>query len=290
MMVFIFCCADDFCKFYYENFPKRFLPTTKKKGNRISRMALSEIITISIYYHFSGYKTFKDYYKKGIEKTFKGYFPNLVSYNRFLELRRDALFPITIFSIMINSCKCTGISFVDSFPLVVCNNKRINSHKTFRGIAQRGKTTMGWFYGFKLHVSINHRGEILAFHLTPGNVHDANKNVMSKLTKRLFGKLFADKGYIGKKLFELLWGKGVKIVTHVRKNMKKIQKTEEEKRILKKRGIVESVGNILKNILSINHTRHRSVAGFFTNLFSGLLAYAFRSKKPSIHVPQHLLI
>ena len=285
MIIDIFCYADDFCKFYREKLSQRFLPS-KKKGNRASKMSLSEIIAISVYYHLSGYKTFKDYYTKGIQGEFKDCFPKLVSYNRFLELRKEAAFPIAIFSIMINSAKCTGISFIDSFPLPVCHNKRISSHKTFKGVAQRGKTSMGWFYGFKLHVSINHHGEITAFHLTSGNVHDSDEIVIKGLTKKLFGMLFGDKGYLGKRLFDILWEKGVKIITKVRKNMKKKAMSCKEKFLLKKRGVVESVGNILKNNLSINHSRHRSVAGFFVNLCSGLIAYAFKKNKPSIEVSE----
>ena len=287
-MTVIFCYADDFCKFYRENLSEKFLPSVKK-GNRTSKMRLSEVIAISIYYHFSGYKTFKDYYTKGIQGEFKKCFPKLVSYNRFLELRKEAAFPISIFSIMMNSAKCTGISFVDSFPLPVCHNKRINSHKTFRGVAKRGKTSMGWFYGFKIHVSINHLGEIMAFHLTPGNIHDSDEIVMKSLTKKMFGMLFGDRGYLGKKLFEKLWEHGVKIITNVRRNMKKKLMSGKEKALLKKRGVIESVGNILKNTLSINHSRHRSVTGFFVNLCSGLIAYAFRNKKPSIQLPERLI-
>lgn len=288
-MVTIFCHSDDFCKFYNKKVEKRLLATNKKRGNRTSKMSLSEVITISIYFHVSGYKTFKSYYTKCICKYHKKDFKHLVSYNRFLELKRDAAFPIALFSSMINSTKCTGVSFIDSFPLKVCDNKRIYAHKTFKGVAQRGVSSMGWFYGFKLHVSINHKGEILGFNVTPGNVHDANEVVINKITKNMFGRLFGDRGYLGKKTFENLWKKGVKIITNVRKNMKKKPLTKEEKQLLRKRGVIESVGNILKNILSINHTRHRSITGFIVNLCSGLLAYAFRSKKPSIDLPKHLL-
>jgi len=148
---------------------------------------------------------------------------------------------------------------------------------------------MGWFYGFKIHVCINHHGEIISFYLTPGNVHDADEIVIKSLTKKLFGKLFGDKGYLGKKLFDMLWKHGVKIITNVKKNMKKKLMSSKEKFLLKKRAVVKSVGNILKNNLSVNHSRHRSVAGFFVNLCSGLLAYAFKEKKPSIRVSTELI-
>jgi len=185
--------------------------------------------------------------------------------------------------------KCTGISFVDSFPLRVCHNKRIYSHKTFKGIAKRGVSSMGWFFGFKIHVIINHLGEILSFCLTPGNIHDANQKVMKSLTKKLWGKLFGDKGYIGDNLFKMLLGRGVELITNVRKNMKRRIMKSKDKAILNKRNVIESVGNILKNSLSIEHTRHRSVAGFFSHVCSSLIAYVLREKKPSIELPVELL-
>jgi len=282
MIVTIFYHADEFCKFYEKKVHPYLLATQQKKKFRKSRLSLSEIVTISVYFHLSGYKTFKDYYKKCVCKELRGCFPSLVSYNRFLELRNENSFPIAVFTMLMNSNECTGISFVDSFPLKVCHNKRIYSHKTFKGIAKRGVSSMGWFFGFKVHVVINHLGEILSFCLTPGNVHDSNRRVMKNLAKRLWGKLFGDKGYIGADLFRMLWDKGIELITKMRKNMKKPIMKLENKLLLRKRGVIESVGNILKNILSIEHTRHRSVSGFFVHVCSALLAYAFREKKPAI--------
>lgn len=289
MITTIFYYADEFCKYYEKKIYPHLLSTKKKKRFVKSRMTLSEVITICVYFHYSGYKTFKDYYEKGVCGGLRTCFPLLVSYNRFLELRKQHAFPIAVFSMLMNASQCTGISFVDSFPLKVCHNRRIYSHKTFKGLAKRGVSSMGWFFGFKIHVTINHLGEIIAFCLTPGNVHDANKSVMKKLTKKLWGKLFGDKGYLGANLFKMLWSKGIEIITSIRKNMKQRVLKPENKALLKKRGIVESVGNILKNALSIEHSRHRSVTGFFVHVCSGLLAYAFREKKPSINQPIELL-
>ena len=102
--------------------------------------------------------------------------------------------------------ECTGVSFIDSFSLNVCHNRRIYSHKVFKGIAQRGKTSVGWFYGFKLHIIINHGGEIISFYITSGNVADNNEKVLKKLTQKLFGKLYGDKGYIVRpEIFEKLY-------------------------------------------------------------------------------------
>jgi hypothetical protein len=175
-------------------------------------------MTIMVFYHYSGYKTFKDYYIKHVEKQMRNDFKKLISYNSFLELRPRALPALILFLTLQGLDKGTGISIIDSFPLTVCHNKRIYSHKTFRGIAQRGKTSIGWFYGFKVHIIINHLGELISFAITPGNVSDNNENLLLKITKDLLGKLFGDRGYIANRsLFETLYISGIHLITKIRK-------------------------------------------------------------------------
>lgn len=290
MITTIFYHADEFCKDYVKKINPHLISVRKKCRRRKCRLSLSEITTICIYFHFSGYKNFKAYYENCVCRELQCCFPSLVSYNRFLELRNKHSFCIAIFAMLMSTGKCTGISFVDSFPLKVCHNKRIYSHKTFKGIAKRGVSSMGWFFGFKIHVIINHLGEIISFCLTPGNIHDANQKVMKALSEKLWGKLFGDKGYIGANLFKMLWSGGVELITKMRKNMKKLIMKPKDKAILDKRNIIESVGNILKNSLSIEHTRHRSVAGFLSHVCSALVAYVFREKKPSINLPVESLV
>ncbi|AJA48427.1 transposase IS4 family protein [Clostridium pasteurianum DSM 525 = ATCC 6013] len=116
--------------------------------------------------------------------------------------------------------KCTRISFIDSTILDVCHNRRIHSHKAFKGIAERGKSSTGWFYGFKLHLVINDKGEILSFYLIPRNVDDRDPKVIESLAKELFGKLFGDKGYLLKKISDILYSKGIQLIKKIKKNMK----------------------------------------------------------------------
>ena len=181
-------------------------------------------------------------------------------------------------------CKgeCTGISFIDSTVLRVCHNKRIKRNKTFKGIAEVGKSTMGWFFGFKLHLIINDKGEILSFYLTKGNVDDRNAKAITQMTKEIFGKLFGDKGYISKALSDLLFGNGIQLITAVRRNMKSKALSNEEKLLLHKRSVIETVNDELKNMCQVEHTRHRSVSGFLLNIISAIAAYSFFPKKPSI--------
>jgi hypothetical protein len=182
--------------------------------------------------------------------------------------------------------QCTGKSFIDSFPLKVCHNRRIHAHKTFKKCAARGKTSIGWFYGFKLHLVINDLGEIIAFQVTPGNIADTNEKVILALTKDLRGKLVGDKGYIvNSQLFKKLYFTGIHLITKLRKNMKKSLMTLEDRRLLARRSIIETVGGILKENLSLEHSRHRSIWGFIENIVSTLIAYGFRQQKPAINTP-----
>lgn len=128
----------------------------------------------------------------------------MVSYNRFVEIMRMTIVPMTLYFIGKRFGKCTGINFVDSTTLYVCDTHRAHCHKVFKGFAEWEKSSMGWFYGFKLHLAINEPGKILSFCLTSGNVDDRNLKVMEHLTKNMYGKLFADREYISEKLFTKL--------------------------------------------------------------------------------------
>jgi hypothetical protein len=281
-LVEIFCAADDFCKQFERN--QKLLTNGSGKRNRAFSLSLPEILTILIYFHSSGYKTFKEYYEKHVLVNMKSDFSGQVSYNRFIELKQKALMPLMLFAHhRVGATKCTGISFIDSFPLKVCHNRRIHSHKTFKGLAQRGKTSVDWFFGFKLHVVINHMGEMISFQITTGNVNDCNRDILMKLLKNVFGKIFGDKGYVtAPEVFEKLYRQGKHLITKIKKNMKNKIMIMQDKKMLKKRGVIESVGNILKAALSLEHSRHRSAYGFFGHVFSTIIAYNMREKKPSI--------
>lgn len=277
----IFCDTDNFCK-AYEEYCRNKLLMYKEEVVPRTRMSLSEIMTILIMYHLSGYKTFKWYYTKYVMVHQRKDFPDLVSYNRFVEIMKFALVPLILYTIKARFGKCSGISFIDSTPLKVCDNHRIHNHRVFSEYAKTGKSSMGWFYGFKLHLIINDKGEILSFCLTSGNVDDRNEAVMYSLTKEIFGKLFADRGYISQKLFEKLLEKDITLVTRAKKNMKNKLMNLYDRLMLRKRAVIESVNDFLKNICDIQHSRHRSVTNFLVNLISALAAYSFLPKKPSV--------
>ena len=207
-----------------------------------------------------------------------------MSYNRFVELEKEVLLQLTVFIKEVLLGTCTGISFVDSTPLRVCRNQRILIHKTFEGLAERGKCSMGWFFGFKLHLIINDKGEILNFMFTPGNVDDREPLKQEKFLNNIKGKLCADKGYIGQALFENLFLNGIQLITKVKNNMKNSLMSVADKILLRKRALIETVNDELKNIAQIEHSRHRSFNNFIANSLSAIAAYCFFEKKPAIGV------
>lgn len=275
----IFCLVDEFCKDFDET-TKPFI--LGKPSKRPPVMSKSEVISICLLFHLSGFRCFKHFYMFYVQRHMLGEFPQTVSYNRFVELSQSVLMPMTIF---LKTCclgACSGISFVDSTPIRVCNNKRIKRNKVFNGIAEVGKSTMGWFYGFKLHIVINDRGEILNFAITQANVDDREPLKNESFLKAVFGKLFADKGYISEKLTNILFVNDIHLVTSIRNNMKNSLMTISDKILLRKRSVIETVNDELKNICQLEHSRHRSFANFIANIVAGLIAYAFLPKKPSI--------
>lgn len=281
-IVEIFCDIDDFCKHHDTNKPVKLLEIDGvKRRKRSTQMTMSEIMTVLILFHLSHYRTFKDFYISCVLEDLHPYFPKAVSYGRFVALVPRVLEPLTAY-VLSKSGAHTGLYYLDSTKLVVCHNRRIHSHKVFQGVAQRGHSSVGYFFGFKLHLAINHKGELVSFCLTRGNVDD--RHVVDKLTRGLSGLLAADKGYIDKKLTQRLADNGLKLITKVRKNMKKKVLTAFEKFFLYQRSIVETVIDQLKSICHIEHSRHRSPMNFLVNMIGGLGAYALKPRKPEVKI------
>jgi hypothetical protein len=216
-----------------------------------------------------------------VQKYLDGAFPRLVSYNRFVELQREALVPLWCY-LRTRFGSCSGIAFVDATTLAVCHNLRIPQHKVFHDCAERGKSSMGWFYGFKLHLCINDCGELMGCYLTPGNVDD--RRPVPHMVKDLWGKLFGDKGYISQALAALLQGQDLQLITKLKKNMKNKFMALSDKLMLRKHALIETVNDQLKNISQVEHTRHRSLWNFLGNVAAGLIAYTWREKKPSLNI------
>ena len=275
----IFCDIDDFCKDYLKNQSNYLLPNPDRKRDRPMQMSLSEIGAIIVLFQMSHYRTFKDFYCGCVLQDMKNYFPNALSYTRFVACKSAALMMLAAY-LLSKTGKHTGLYYIDSTTLRVCHNKRIYRNKVFKGIAERSKSTMGWFYGFKLHIVINHQGELMSFCLTKGNVDD--RAVVRKLMANLKGLGAGDKGYLGQELADDLAKHDLKFITKVRKNMKKKMHSAFEKFFLRQRGIVETIIDQLKNLYHVEHSRHRSPINFLVNTVAALIAYTWRPNKPGI--------
>lgn len=283
----LFCSVDDFCKRFEPRWKQQLLGSGIKRRNRLRGLSLSEIMTILIAFHQSCYRNFKTYYQEKVQIEWAGAFPGLVSYQRFIEWVPETLVPMCAY---LRSCfgSCSGISFMDSTALSVCHNRRIERNKVFENIAERGRTSVDWFFGFKLHLVVNERGELLNIILTPGNIDD--RKPVPQLLQQLFGKVFADKGYVSQKLAkQLLNTAGIQLITKLKRKMKQRLMPLNDRLLLRKRSIIETIIDQLKNISQVEHSRHRSAVNCFVNILGGLIAYCHQPKKPSIALDHNLL-
>ncbi|HLZ23355.1 MAG TPA: IS982 family transposase [Ktedonobacterales bacterium] len=276
----LFCSVDEFWQQFAPWWQQHLLASGARQRRRPTRLHPSEIMTIAILFQQSHYRTFKAFYTEHVQQHLRGEFLQLVSYTRFVELLPTVLVPLIVY-LYHQLGTCTGISFIDSTALAVCKTPRIHQHRVFACDAARGKTSVGWFYGFKLHLVVDDRGELLAFCLTPGNVDD--RRPVPRLVRRLFGKLFGDRGYISQDLAaDLLVTQGLHLITKLRKNMHNRLVDVGDRLLLRKRALIETIVDELKNVCQIEHSRHRSPLNFLVNLMAGLIAYCHLPKKPSL--------
>jgi Transposase DDE domain len=279
----LYVVVDDFCKEY----GRYFNALTLGKNKQLTRtpcLEISEIMTIILLFHQSPAKNFKYFYNSYLQQ-YLSEFPKLPRYNRFVELQQRCLGHFhALLMVLCAMAKKTGLSYVDSTCMPVCHHKRISRHKVFKGLAALGKSSMGWFFGFKLHLVISEKGELLNVALTSGNVDDCQP--VRAMTKHLFGLLFGDKGYIDHTLFADLIQRNLKLVTGIKAKMKNKLMILKEKILLRKRSIIETVNSVLKKDFQVSHTRHRSFVNGLIHIFSTLVAYVFKSKKPTIKFKQ----
>lgn len=283
-IISLFCDIDDFYLHYLKQMTADDDASDQPESRgRPRRLHPSEVMTILLLFHHSGYRCFKHYYQKHVCSYLRWAFPKLVSYNRFVELTSEALPEVSAYLLM-RYGTCKGISFIDSTPIAVCRNQRIQEHRVFAKEARSGKNTLGWFYGFKLHLIVNTNGELLAAEMTPGNTND--RKPVRKLAEGLFGKLYGDKGYVSTPLAEALKTQGIYLVSKVNKNMKPEALSHVDATLLKKRMFIESVIEQLKHQSQLEHTRHRSFKNFQVNVYCALIAYTYQQKKPSLNLSE----
>ena len=280
-IVALFCDIDDFCLQFEPHWQQHLVVAKSRQRRREQRLWLSEVMTIVVSFHQSGYRTFKDYYLRYVIPHLRWAFPHVVSYTRFVELMPQALVPLCAY-LHTRKGRSAGVAFIDSTLLSVCHPKRSRRHRVFAGLARWGRNSMGWCYGFKLHLLINDMGDLLACRLTVANVDD--RIPVPALVAKVRGKVFGDRGYISQALFETLFAQGVQRITKLRKDMKNKLLPMMDKLLLRKRSLIETVNDQLKNISQIEHSRHRSATNFLVNLVAGLIAYTYQPKKPSLRI------
>lgn len=273
----LFCFVDDFVQGIQEEIKSQSLPSLKKT-TRVPDLTDSEIVTIILMFQESPCRNFKYFYQSYLQ-LYKQEFPKMPRYERFVSLMPRVLYLLMLLLYSLLS-PGKGIGFMDATSLAVCHPKRISRNKVFKGISALGKTTKGWFFGLKLHVIVDEKGNLMRVKLTPGNTDD--RKVVDQMTEGFTGLLFADKGYICKDLFLRLYRRGLKLVTGIKKNMKNILIHWQEKLLLRKRSLVETVFDYLKNKLQLEHTRHRSPINAFIHIVSTLICYQFKTSKPTI--------
>jgi hypothetical protein len=284
----LFCSVAAFWQRFESQWERELLRSGTRQRRRATRLHPAEILTILIHVQQSGYRTFKGFYTQHVEVHLRQEFPGLLSYPRFVALMPRYLVPLAIF-VHTQLGECSGISFIDSTSLAVCHPARIQQRRVFWVDARRGKTSVGWFYGFKLHLVVNERGELLAFCLTPGNTDD--RKPVPRLVRRLFGRLFGENGSISQPLAEQLFlAQGLRLITQLCKNMRNQLLHLSDRLLLPKRALIETIIDQLKNIAQIEHSRHRSPSNFVVHLLAGLIAYYHQPKKPSLHLTAHPLI
>ena len=273
----VFCEVDDFCKAFEAQWQTYLLGSEAPPHGPQAGLAVSEIITLLLVLHSSGCKYLKHFYHDFATPLLRQSFPGMPCYEQFVTVQKRAFVPLMFFLL---SClgKQTGIYYIDSTALPVCDNHRIYRHKTFAGLAARGKTSMGWFFGFKLHLVFNNLNGIVACKLTPGQVHDTKP--VAQLTKHLLGKLFGDKGYIGKRPAQELLRRGLTLFTRVRKNMKSLPLSIADKLLLNARNMAETIIGRIKQFSSLNLPKHRLPLNAFLHLAAAITAYQINPIQP----------
>lgn len=278
VLIMIYCFVDDFlkgtlCSIKYSlTRPNHNQPPLKKHN-----LSLAELASLAIFRFFTGHRNWKDFYAH--VKTYHGQdFPKLPAYQNFLEAINSLSILATImlqgFMNIFN--KLTGekgLKFTDSTRLRVCEIKREFSHKACKGLASKSKSSMGWFYGFKLHIICNELMQILNLKITAATRDE--RKTLEMMWNNIFGMIIADAGYVSKKLEEKALSLGKFLLTGVRANMRKIM-TETEHQLLKMRQLVETVFSVLKLRMGLETSLPRSPLGHFAHYLWCLTAYQLK--------------
>lgn len=278
----LFCVIDDFF-LKFEATYWQFL----KQSHRISRvraahLSLSEITFIAIWYKCSHFTNFKAFFT-WLNQDKSSLFNSLPCYQRMIHLINTHQLALHALHVALMKGQRSQYLWIDSTTLPVCKNQRIQRHKSLAKIATRGKSSIGWFYGCKLHVVMNQFGEIAGSALSNGHVADVK--VVEQLVNGLNGKLYGDRGYISQELKSRLQVQGVDLITYHRKNMQSIQLCASDEYHLRQRNKIETLFSLLKGQYNLVTSKARSVHGFLSGIYASLCAYQLaHQNKPKIQI------
>lgn len=274
----LYTFVDDFCIGFEDWYGKQLIGSGCIKRKRRGQFKLSEVLTILVAYPQSGMSCFK-YFYEDLSENHRHLFPNLVHYARFVKLIQKA-FPALLCLLKSIRGEVTEYMFIDSTPMPVCHNLRERRHKVFNGLAAKGKTSTGWFFGMKLHMIFNTNGDLVRLAITPGNVND--RTPVRSMVKGMMTRLIGDKGYLSQTLFNDLFQNGVTLITKIKRNMKNKLMGMTDKMMLMRRFFIETIFSSLKSLGTLIHSRHRSPVNAFAHIISALIAYQIRPDKPSL--------
>jgi hypothetical protein len=280
-LVALFCDLDDFYPAFAPAWQQHWLPAPGRHRRRPRRLSPSEIRTLVVAFHDSDDRPFKHFYRQEVCRHWRAEFPHLVSYQRLMECLPSVLVPLAAY-LRTRLEQTRGMAFLDSLPWPVCHHRRSYSHPVLAGSAPRGKSSRGWFFGFQLHFVIPEEGALVAVRFTPGHVED--RVPVPGLTEGLWGKRFGDRGSISQELFERLQQTGVQLITKLKRNRKNKLLPLWDKWLLRKRALIDSVGEPLKPVCQIAPTRPRSLYQAFVPASAALVAYTWQERKPSLHL------
>jgi len=277
----IFDRIDDLLKAMSISLRRKLLADLKPKGGRPSGLSLPAILTLGIFRFATGVKDVKHYHRKLVSSYSQelGRIPNYGNFNALMNQATPYVIFLLEWICYSNKSTSNGAYFLDATSLKVCENKRIFDHKVCEDIAQRGKSSMGWFFGFKLHVVCDSLGRLVSLLITPGNTDD--RKFVLKLLKGLKGLCVADAGYVSKKLMHELYEQGLLLLTDVRNSMKRLM-SEAQHAVLKLRQRIEGIFSCLKHRLKAEASIARSPLGYVSRCLYACLTFALSKELETI--------
>lgn len=282
----LFCVIDDFFLKFEATYWKFLKQSRYSLRIRTAQLMLSEICFIAIWYkcsHFNNFKAFFLWLKEDKSHLFK----NLPCYQRIIHLINMHQLALHALHVALMKGQDKQYLWIDSTSLPVCKNQRIQRHKSLAKIATRGKSSMGWFYGCKLHIAMNQFGEIACSALSNG--HIANIKMVEQLVEGSKAKIYADRGYISQDLKSRLKDKDIDLITYHRKNMQAIQLSVPDEYHLRQRNKIETLFSLLKGQYNLVTSKARSIHGFISGIYASLCAYQLiHRNKPIIRIIESL--